>query len=124
MWLQKMDAQRITDFILQHQPHLVVIGASMPEAAQLREDLQNIADSILTNHAALLTRFDTGVLFSSDPPPCFKELNCNSSFTNKHLLYYAVLCRAITLSKVWLRKAVPWPETQLRGSFIQRALFS
>lgn len=70
VWLQKLDAQRITDFILQHQPHVVVIGASVPEAAQLGKDLQTISDKILDSHADILTRFDTGMLLSPDTLPC------------------------------------------------------
>ena len=57
---QKMDAQRIRDFILQHSPHVVLIGSSVPEAEQLKVDIQQISDKIMEITPEFLTRSDTG----------------------------------------------------------------
>ena len=58
--LQKMDAQRIRDFILQHSPHVLVIGSCVPEAEQLKMDIQQISDKIMEITPEFLTRSDTG----------------------------------------------------------------
>ena len=58
--LQAKDAERIRDFILEHSPHVVLVGASGMECRQLKEDLDSIRDHILMNMPRFLTTSDTG----------------------------------------------------------------
>lgn len=61
-WLpvQVKDAERIRDFILEHRPHVVLVGATNLHCKQLHGDLRAIMDHILEHHPQFITRSDVG----------------------------------------------------------------
>jgi transcription elongation factor SPT6 len=58
--VQSRDAERIRDFILEHAPHVVLVGAAGLECRQLKEDLDSIRDHILMEMPRFMTTSDTG----------------------------------------------------------------
>lgn len=58
--MQSKDAQRIRDFILEHRPHVVMVGATNLHCKQLHADLAHIRDHILEHNPQWLTRSETG----------------------------------------------------------------
>lgn len=51
--LQSQDAARLRSFVEDHKPHVVVLGASHPEARVLEADLKSIRDYILFDNPTL-----------------------------------------------------------------------
>lgn len=58
--MQVKDAERIRDFILEHRPHVVMVGATNLHCKQLHADLRSILDHILEHHPQFITRSETG----------------------------------------------------------------
>ena len=54
------DAERIRDFILEHRPHVVMVGTTNLHCKQLHADLRSILDHILEHHPQFITRSETG----------------------------------------------------------------
>jgi hypothetical protein len=62
---QGQDAQRVKDFLMEHTPHVVAVGAGSLEARQLKSDLDSIRDSILETNARVMTGQETGTRINS-----------------------------------------------------------
>ncbi len=48
--MQSQDAARLRSFLEDHKPHVIVLGASHPEARALEADLKTIRDAILNDN--------------------------------------------------------------------------
>lgn len=62
MAAQSKDAERVRDFLVQHTPHKIFVGASCMQCGQLYEDLQKVFDHILDRMPSALTRMETGYI--------------------------------------------------------------
>uniref|UniRef100_A0A061RB87 Transcription elongation factor SPT6 n=1 Tax=Tetraselmis sp. GSL018 TaxID=582737 RepID=A0A061RB87_9CHLO len=66
---KERDAHRMRDFIMQHEPHVIIVGASGLDSWQLKADMETIRDNILEHDPEFMTRMDTGTIevrFASD----------------------------------------------------------
>ena len=66
---QKRDAERIRDFILEHKPHVLLVGGANMACRQLKAELTAVRDYILETIPHFFTR--CGGLAPSTLP-CFK----------------------------------------------------
>ena len=53
--VQAKDAERIRDFIMEHRPHVVLVGGANPVCRQLVAVLNGVRDHILEHFAKFLT---------------------------------------------------------------------
>jgi len=56
------DANRVRDFITQHQPHVIIVGASGLDSWQLKVDMEDIRNDILEHNPEFMTRMETGTI--------------------------------------------------------------
>ena len=57
---QARDAARVREFVLEHKPHVILVGGANLWCRALREDLGRVRDHILDTMPRALTRSDTG----------------------------------------------------------------
>lgn len=48
------------DFIVQHEPHVIVVGASGLDSWQLKEDMKAVYDNLLDENAQFISDLEAG----------------------------------------------------------------
>lgn len=81
---KKEDAQRVREFLMEHKPHVVVVGAAHMACRQLVTDLELIRDHFLTEHSRFMVSIQGNmeVLLVSETIPAVWE---NSPAANAEL---------------------------------------
>eukprot|EP00873_Tetraselmis_striata_P037857 jgi/Tetstr1/458121/TSEL_044613.t1 len=66
---KERDANRVRDFIVQHEPHVIVIGASGLDSWQLKQDMKAVYDVMMDENAQFISDLEAGridIRFASD----------------------------------------------------------
>jgi hypothetical protein len=50
----------VRDFIVQHEPHVIVVGASGLDAWQLKADMEAVRNNLIDTDPDFMTRLETG----------------------------------------------------------------
>jgi len=72
---KKEDAQKIREFLMDHKPHVVVVGGSRMICKQLAADLEEIRDNFLSEHSRYMVviQGNMEVMLYSEMIPSIRE---------------------------------------------------